>query len=160
MAKFFAGLALLMALPFAADLASRLAHGMTFWGWITLAAIGLYFLWKPAKSAFRWFWDGLFVGLGVRASGVVGALSRPKREPKPDYQAVKEGEAWRIRAPDGSRIAWCFTSREAAEKLISEIKKAEVMDPNEKPNPHLLAIRLLCAMLPSLGIFRKRRLNP
>jgi hypothetical protein len=41
----------------------------------TAVVLGLWLLRKPVK----WFFEGLFIGEGVRASGVVSRLSRPLR---------------------------------------------------------------------------------
>jgi hypothetical protein len=49
-------------------------------GWLLV----LWLLWRPLKRVVKWFFEGLFVGLGLRGSGVVNRLSRPARRPYND----------------------------------------------------------------------------
>lgn len=120
----FVGVAFIVLAAFG-DLLLRIAHGMTFWGWIVLAAIGLYFFYELVERLLRWFFAGLFGGLGVRASGVVGELSRRPKPPPPAYKIIRQGAHWRVRAPNGALLGWRFGSRENAMRLISEIEKGE-----------------------------------
>jgi hypothetical protein len=69
--------AILLAVPLG-EFLFRLAQGMTFWGWIALLLIALFFVWGAIKLAAKLFWEGLFAGLGVRASGVIKRLSKGK----------------------------------------------------------------------------------
>lgn len=107
---------------------AQIARGMTFWGWIVLCAIALYFFYELVERVLRWFLAGLFGGLGVRASGVVGELSRRPKPPAPSYTIIRQGGHWRVRAPNGALLGWRFGSRQNAERVVYEIEKGETND--------------------------------
>jgi len=97
---------------------------MTKEGWIILGLIALYFAWPALAFAVKLFFESLFAGLGVRTSGVVRRLSRePKQSPAPAFTAVRIKNRWRIKTADGQLMSWSFSTRQAAEKIIAEIKK-------------------------------------